>query len=271
MNVHKSQLAGISPAEARRKIRLGEWVWPTSGLSLGFAQANLVILPESAAFDFLLFCQRNKKACPVIDVTAPGDPVPRLIAPESDIRTDLPLYRIYRNGALEREVRDILEYWRHDLVAFLIGCSFSFEEALIRSGVPIRHIELGRNVPMYVTNRQCMPAGVFRGPLVVSMRPIPSHLVSKAITITSRYPSVHGAPVHIGNPWALGISDVSRPDFGDPVPIYEGEVPVFWACGVTPQAVAMSSRPQFMITHAPGHMFITDVRNEELEEVVGGR
>lgn len=259
-----------SPAQVRQMIREGKFSGPTAGLAPGYAQANLVILPRSLAFDFLLFCQRNRKPCPLLEVTDPGEPVPRRMAPGADLRTDLPKYRVYVRGELTDEVTDITSYWREDFVCFLIGCSFSFEAALLAAGVPVRHIELGRNVPMYITNRQCVPAGIFNGPMVVSMRPIPAHLVSRAVMVSARYPSVHGAPVHVGSPEALGIRDLEKPDFGDPVPVYPGEVPVFWACGVTPQAVAMASRPEIMITHSPGHMFITDILNEELEVVLAG-
>ncbi|PZN03375.1 MAG: putative hydro-lyase, partial [Bacillota bacterium] len=237
---------------------------PTPGLAPGYAQANVVILPQKYAFDFLLFCFRNPKPCPLLDVTDVGSPVPRMVAPEADLRTDVPRYRIWENGVLKAEVTDIRDYWRDDLVGFLLGCSFTFEAALLEAGIPVRHIEEGCNVPMFVTNRPCTPAGVFHGPMVVSMRPIPQEQVVRAVQVTSRFPAVHGAPVHIGDPEALGIRDLAKPDFGDPVTIRPGEVPVFWACGVTPQAVAMSAKPEFMITHAPGHMFITDRKDEEL-------
>lgn len=250
--------------ELRAAIRRGEYTQPTPGLAPGYAQANLAILPQKYAFDFLLFCLRNPKPCPVLDVTEPGSPVPRLAAPGADLRTDLPRYRVWEHGELKAEVTDITPYWRDDLVAFLLGCSFTFEAALLGAGIPVRHIEEGRNVPMFITNRECTPAGVFHGPMVVSMRPIPPELVVRAVQVTSRYPAVHGAPVHIGDPAVIGIRDVMQPDFGDAVTFKAGEVPVFWACGVTPQAVAMEAKPDFMITHAPGHMFITDLKNEEL-------
>ncbi|HEY8476636.1 MAG TPA: putative hydro-lyase [Chloroflexota bacterium] len=248
----------------RQRIREGAWNGPTSGLALGYTQANLVVLPRDLAFDFLLFCQRNPKPCPVLDVTEPGSPVPRLVAPDADLRTDVPRYRIYRHGELVEEVDNLRSHWRDDLVAFLLGCSFTFERAMIEAGLPVRHIEEGRNVPMYVTNRECVPAGVFHGPQVVSMRPLAPELVPRAVQVTARFSRAHGAPVHIGDPAVIGIADLARPDFGDPVTVRPGEVPVFWACGVTPQAVARRVRPELMITHAPGHMFITDVRDEEL-------
>jgi len=252
------------PREVRREIREGRWRKPTAGLAPGYVQANLVILPRDLAFDFLLFAQRNPKPCPVIEVTDPGSPEPTRTAPGADLRTDVPAYRIYRHGVLDRTVEDLRGVWREDLVAFLLGCSFSFESALLAAGVPVRHIQEGKNVPMFVTSIACASAGVFQGPLVVSMRPIPASMVPRAIQVTSRFPAVHGAPVHLGDPGLIGIRDLSRPDFGDAVTIRPGEVPVFWACGVTPQAVAMEAKPPLVITHAPGHMFITDLRDEEL-------
>jgi len=250
--------------EVRQQIRKGGWRRPTAGLAPGFVQANLVILPRDLAFDFLLFAQRNPKPCPVIEVTDVGSPEPKLSAPGADLRTDVPKYCIYRDGVLAGEVTDLRSVWRDDLVSFLLGCSFTFESALLQAGVPIRHIEEQRNVPMFITNIPCAPAGVFRGPLVVTMRPIPAALVSRAVQISGRYPGVHGSPVHVGNPADIGIRELGQPDFGDSVTIRPGEVPVFWACGVTPQAVAMQAKPPLMLTHAPGHMFITDLRNEEL-------
>ena len=258
-----SEFANMSPAEVRAIIRRNEWTKPTSGMAKGFTQANLAILKKDIAFDFLLFCQRNPKPCPVLDVTEAGSPVPRLVAPTADIRTDIPQYRIYRHGELVDEVQDILKYWEDDMVAFLIGCSFTFEHPLMNSGIPIRHIEENCNVAMYKTNIPCIKAGRFEGPVVVSMRPIPEKDIVRAVQITSRFPSVHGAPIHIGNPSSIGIKNIDKPDFGDRVTIKAGEVPVFWACGVTPQAVAMQIKPELMITHAPGHMFITDVQDEK--------
>jgi uncharacterized protein YcsI (UPF0317 family) len=251
-------------AAVRAACRGGSWTAPTCGLADGFAQANLVVLPRALAFDFLLFCQRNPKPCPLLDVTEPGDAVPRHVAPDADLRTDLPRYRVWRNGELVDEPTDITRYWRDDFVSFVIGCSFTFEAAMLRAGLPVRHIEQGVNVPMFRTNIACRSAGVFHGPLVVSMRPLTPSDAIRAVQITSRYPSVHGAPVHLGDPEAIGIMDISRPDFGDAVRIASGEVPVFWACGVTPQAAIMSAKPPLVITHCPGCMFVTDVRDEEL-------
>ena len=254
----------LTPKEIRHLIRKGKWDKPTAGLAMGYAQANLVILPEKYAFDFLLFCQRNPKPCPLLEVLETGRFRTEFLAWDADIRTDIPHYNIYRRGKLEATVKEIGRFWKIDFVTFLLGCSFSFEEALLRSKIPVRHIEEKKNVPMYITHIPCKSAGIFHGPMVVTMRPIAPVNIIRAIQITSRYASVHGAPVHIGDPSAIGIRDLEKPDFGDAVTIKEGEIPVFWACGVTPQAVVMEAKPNFCITHAPGHMFITDLLNEEL-------
>lgn len=259
-----SEYAQMQPAEIRKLFRADQLVQPTSGMAKGFTQANLVILPQKLAFDFLLFAQRNPKPCPVLDVTEVGSPEPRMMAPGADLRYDLPKYRIYRHGTMTEEVLNLEKYWRDDLVAFLLGCSFTFESALLEAGIPIRHMEEKHNVPMYITNMQCRPAGGFHGPTVVSMRPIPQNMVVRAVQITSRFPAVHGAPLHIGDPATIGIRDIAKPDFGDPDTIRLGETPVFWACGVTPQAVAMTVKPELMITHAPGYMFICDVRDHNM-------
>lgn len=259
-----SDLAGLTPQQIRHCIREGQWSQPTAGLAPGFTQANLAIVPRDLAYDFLLFCQRNPKPCPLLEVLDVGDPQPRDLAPGADIRTDIPRYRVYRHGQLVDEVPDILSYWRDDLVGFLLGCSFTFEHPMMDAGIGIRHIERGVNVPMFITNRPCKSAGVFQGPMVVSMRPVPHAQVTRTVQITSRFPAVHGSPVHIGDPSVLGIADPQQPDFGDAVPIAPGETPVFWACGVTPQAVIMQVKPELAITHAPGYMFITDQRDSEL-------
>lgn len=251
--------------DIRLACRAGTNTGPTPGLAPGFVQANLVLLPLDWAFDFLLFCQRNPKPCPLLDVTEPGDPEPKFAAPGSDLRTDLPAYRVWEQGTLVEEPAEITRHWRDDLVGFVIGCSFTFENALQERGVPVRHIEEGRNVPMYRTSIPCRPAGRFHGPMVVSMRPLsPGHSI-EATRICSRFPLAHGTPVHFGDPAAIGIADIARPDFGDGVTIRPGEQPVFWACGVTPQAALMAAKPPFAITHKPGHMFLTDLRDHEME------
>jgi len=254
----------LSPRELRQMCREGKWRAPPAGQTPGYVQTNVALLPRDLAFDFLVFCQRNPKPCPLVEVLEPGVIEPKLTSPGADIRTDVPLYRIYRDGVLTGEVVDILGEWRDDLVTFLLGCSFTFETAMMAAGLPLRHVEQNRNVSMYRTSIPTVPAGVFSGPMVVSMRPIPHDQVVRAVQVTSRFPGVRGAPVHIGDPEVIGIRDLAHPDYGDAVDIYEGEVPVFWACGVTPQAAAVQSRPSLMITHSPGHMFVTDVRDEHL-------
>jgi uncharacterized protein YcsI (UPF0317 family) len=245
--------------EARAAYRAG-LIAPSAGIAPGMTQANLIALPRDWAYDFLLYAQRNPKACPVLDVTDAGSPR-TVLAQGADLRTDLPLYRIWRDGKLVEEVCDATRAWAEhdDMVTFLIGCSFTFETALQDAGIEVRHIADGGNVPMYLSNRACRPAGRLNGNMVVSMRPIRADRVADACTITGRYPSVHGAPVHVGEPGLLGIEHLAHPDFGDAVRIEPGEVPVFWACGVTPQAAVMASGVPFAITHSPGHMFITDV------------
>ncbi|ATL26166.1 putative hydro-lyase [Streptomyces formicae] len=249
------------PEEARAAFRSGV-TSPTAGWAPGYTQANLIAVPADWAYEMLLFCQRNPKPCPVLDVTDAGSWRTPL-APGADLRTDLPRYRVWEHGELIAEPTDVVEHWRDDLVSFLIGCSFTFESALAASGVPLRHIEQGRNVSMYVTARPCRPAGRLRGPMVVSMRPVPPRHLAAAIEESSLMPSVHGGPVHCGDPAALGIEDLGRPDFGDPVDSEPDDIPVFWACGVTPQAAVMASRPPFALTHAPGRMFLTDARDEQ--------
>ena len=257
--------AHTSPHDVRLKIRAGEIATQTSGMCLGSAQANLAVLPKDLAYDFLLFAQRNPKPCPILEVTDVGSPYLKKIAKDCYIASDIPKYRVYRRGELVGEYENVENLWRDDLVEFLIGCSFSFESELLESGVPVRHIEEGKNVPMYLTNIPCEPAGVFSGNMVVSMRPLPYDQIVKAVNITASMPRVHGTPVHIGDPAAIGIVDLAKPDFGDAVTINPGETPVFWACGVTPQSIVMHSKPEFCITHAPGHMLITDVKNTDLK------
>jgi uncharacterized protein YcsI (UPF0317 family) len=256
-------------ATVRRLAREGRLTTPTCGLAPGYVQANLVVVPRELAFDFLLFCRRNPKPCPLLDVTDPGSAEPARVAPGADVRTDCPGYRVYRYGELIEEPADLRSWWRDDLVAFLLGCSFTFENALQQAGLPVRHVEQGRNVPMFRTSIPCTPAGAFRGPLVVSMRPLLPRQAEEATRICRAFPLAHGAPVHVGDPSAIGIADVSRSDFGDAVDIRPGEVPVFWACGVTPQAVAMQARPPLLLTRAPGHMFVTDLRDSDLERLGG--
>lgn len=252
----------LTASKVRQLCRQGKYQAPTPGVASGYVQANLVVLPESVAFDFMLFCHRNPKPCPLLDVTEVGDPEPRMVAPGADLRSDLPRYHVFRYGELVEEVTDIKQLWRDDFVGFLIGCSFSFEGALLNKGIPVRHIEENKNVPMYKTSLNCMPAGVFSGPLVVSMRPLSPLDAIRAVQITSRFPKSHGAPVHLGDPNAIAIADINSPDFGDPVTIHEGEIPVFWACGVTTQTAIVQAKPEIAITHAPGHMFITDIKDE---------
>jgi uncharacterized protein YcsI (UPF0317 family) len=254
-----------SPAlQARHAIRAGQWTGHTSGLAEGYVQGNVVILPKACADDFLRYCQRNPQPCPVLAVSEPGRPELPALGADLDIRTDVPRYRVWREGVLVDEPTDIRDLWRDDLVSFAIGCSFSFEQALLEAGLPVRHIEQGRNVPMYRTSIATTPAGPFSGPLVVTMRPMRAAAVIRAIQVTSRFPDVHGAPVHLGDPSLIGIADLARPDYGDAVDVYPDELPVFWACGVTPQAAIAQARLPFCITHAPGAMLVTDLLNHEL-------
>jgi uncharacterized protein YcsI (UPF0317 family) len=250
--------------KARIAIRGGEWTGHTSGLAEGHVQGNVVVLPELLANDFLRYCQRNPKPCPLLAVSEPGEAMLPSLGADIDIRTDVPRYRVWRDGALADQPTDISDLWRNDLVTFVIGCSFSFEEALLEAGIPLRHIAQNRNVAMYRSNIATAPAGVFNGPMVVSMRPLKAHDAIRAIQITSRFPNVHGAPVHIGNPALIGIADLAKPDYGDAVDVLPDELPVFWACGVTPQAAITQARPEFCITHAPGAMLITDLLNHHL-------
>ena len=243
---------------ARLSIRRGEYVGPTSGLAPGCVQANLAILPRSLADDFKRFCELNPKPCPLVAVAEPGDWRLPALGEDLDVRTDLPRYRVWRDGVLVDEPQDVLKWWRDDLVTFAIGCSFSFEQALIEDGIEVRHITRNCTVPMYRTAIETAPAGIFHGPLVVSMRPFKAADAIRAIEITSRYPLAHGAPVHIGEPGLIGIADLAKPDYGDPVPVGEDEMAVFWACGVTPQAAIAVARPEFCITHYPGAMLVTD-------------
>lgn len=254
----------LQSQQVRRNIRQGLFTQPTAGAAPGFVQANLVVLPKALAADFLLFCQRNPKPCPLLSVSDPGSSFFPGYGEDLDIRTDIPRYRVWRNGELIEEVTNVSPYWRDDLVSFAIGCSFSFEEALVAEGLDVRHISCGSNVPMYRSNIATQSAGPFHGPLVVSMRPFKPADAIRAIQLTSKFPSVHGAPVHLGDASLIGINNLDKPDFGEPVEVRPGEIPVFWACGVTPQAVLMASKPEFCITHAPGYMLVTDKLNAQL-------
>ncbi len=255
---------GSAAADARYAIRRGEWTMHTSGLASGYVQGNVVILPEAYAQDFLRYCQRNPKPCPLLAVSEPGQAKLPKLGNDIDICTDVPRYRVWHEGVLVDEPTDISSLWRKDLVTFVIGCSFSFEQALVEAGLRIAHTDQGVNVPMYRTNIATEAAGVFHGPMVVSMRPFKAHDAIRAIQITSRFPNVHGAPVHLGDPALIGIADLSKPDYGDAVQLQADEIPVFWACGVTPQAAITQARPPLCITHAPGAMLITDLLTHEL-------
>jgi uncharacterized protein YcsI (UPF0317 family) len=268
MGVHTPATEDASASQledARARIRSGEHTGPTSGLAPGFAQANLVVLPATDALDFLRFCVRNPKPCPLLEVTDTGSPRPAALSRGADLRTDLPRYRVFENGSLIDEPTDIRRYWRDDLVSFLLGCSFTFEWALAAAGLPIAHQRQGVNVPMYITDQRCAGAGPFEGTLVVSMRPFAPEHIARVVEISSRFPAMHGSPVHIGDPAAIGIADLTAPDFGDPVEVGMDETPVFWACGVTPQAVVVGAEPSLAIFHAPGHMFITDAPHRQFD------
>lgn len=258
-------MQSLSPYQIRQLCRNGQFSRNTSGLAPGFVQANMAIIPAAYAADFLQFCHFNPKPCPLLGMAAaPGAVDIPALAAELDIRTDLPRYRVFRQGELVDEVTDLRSLWRDDLVTFLIGCSFSFEESLLADGLEIRNITEQVNVPMYRTNIPCQSAGVFSANMVVSMRPMKPADAIRAIQICSRFPQVHGAPVHFGDPAAIGINDINQPDFGDAVSIKTGEVPVFWACGVTPQIAIANAKLDFCISHAPGHMLVTDLSNSKL-------
>jgi len=252
-----------SPQKLRQLIRDRKWTTPTSGAASGYLQANLVMLPAVEAFNFLLFCVRNPKPCPILDVLEPGQVEP-IIAPGADLRTDLPRYKIFETGEFKTDVEDVSDYFNENMVSFLLGCSFSFENAMLAAGLPIRNMEEGKNVSMYITNKRCIPAGPFSAPLVVTMRPMTPAQAVRAVQVTTRFHLTHGAPVHLGDPEKIGIHNMATPDFGDPVTIRPGEIPVFWACGVTSQLAATSAPLARVITHAPGHMFVSDLRDEDL-------
>lgn len=258
------QINAKTGLDARLAVRSGKWRGHTSGMAPNYVQGNVAILPEHLANDFLRFCQRNPKSCPLLAVSEPGDPRLPGLGADLDIRTDVAGYRVWRNGVLSEEPGDLMTLWRDDLVTFVIGCSFSFEQGLIDAGIPLRHVLEGRNVAMYRTNIQTAATGPFHGPMVVSMRPMTAANAIKAVQVTARMPTVHGAPVHLGDPTLIGISDLQKPDFGDAVDVRPNEIPVFWACGVTPQSVVMEARPEFCITHAPGKMLVTDLLDRDL-------
>lgn len=260
----KHDLLERSPAELRALARSGQWTGGTESLAKGYAQANLVVVPQEVAFDFLLFCLRNPKPCPIVEVTDPGSPLIKQVAKDADLRTDLSQYSVYEKGRLVEQPFDVTKYWRDDLVGFLIGCSYSFETAMLNANIPLRHQQEDKIVSVYTTNVPCTPAGRFKGPMVVSMRPVRYEQVVRAVQVTSRFPATHGGPVHIGDPSVIGV-DLRKPDFGtEYVEVRAGEVPVFWACGCTPQAVAMAAKLDFMITHKAGHLFVTDTLSEEI-------
>jgi uncharacterized protein YcsI (UPF0317 family) len=254
------------PTEARRIIRAGDYAGHTAGVAAKYVQGNLCILPKELALEFAAFCQRNPKPCPIIGMGAPGDPtLPDL--GDIDIRTDVPRYRVFKDGTLVDEPLEISKYWTPDLVTFVLGCSFSFELPILEAGIRLRHIEHNTTVPMYRSTIDCVPAGRFRGKMVVSMRPFTPADAIRVIQITSRFPAVHGAPVHLAIPEAIGVRDLMRPDFGDPPVIAAGELPLFWGCGVTPQVAIEAARPALCITHKPGSMLITDKRNSALAAI----
>lgn len=261
-----NDLSNLNPAQLRNAFRANASGGQTSGLAYGYVQANLTILPESMADDFRVYCERNPRPCPLIGVSAVGDASFPELGRGIDVRTDIATYRVFKDGKFSAEVSDISSLWRDDFVAFALGCSFSFEEALIDAGIGVRHIELGRNVPMYRTAIDTVSAGPFGGKMVVSMRPFKADQVKKAVEITSKFPRVHGGPIHIGSPEEIGIKNIATPDFGDVPQINEGEVLLFWACGVTPQVAIENARPQICITHKPGHMLVTDRLNSEFTD-----
>ena len=262
MALSLSDLRALSNDALRREIRAGRHRSHTAGLGAGYLQTNVVILPEPFALDFMRYCQRNPKPCPLVGVSDTGDPMMRTLGADIDIRTDVPAYNIYRDGQLDGSATDIGDLWDETMVAFALGCSFTFEAALAEAGIPVWHVDHDTTVPMFRSSLPTVPAGPFRGPMVVSMRAIDAGAVDRAIEISRRFPLAHGAPVHVGDPAAIGIADPSRPDWGDPAPIGPGQVPVFWACGVTPQFAIAAARVPLCITHKPGHMLITDVPDD---------
>ncbi|MDX1738398.1 MAG: putative hydro-lyase [Alphaproteobacteria bacterium] len=266
--ISREALRKSTPRDIRMSIRTGEFTSDTTGLGRGYLQGNLAILPSEYATDFLRFCQRNPKPCPLIGVSETGDPFLPTLGDDIDIRTDVPKYNVFKNGEMVEQVADITSLWTEDLVTFVLGCSFSFEEALLNEGVPVRYIEQGKNVSMYKTNLQTTPAGPFHGEVVVSMRPMTVPDAIRAIEITSRFTQAHGAPIHFGDPAAIGIKDIHTPEWGDAVEIKANEIPVFWACGVTPQVAIRNAKPPLCITHSPGHMLISDIRGSDAGKTI---
>lgn len=259
MSTSYEVLKSSALTEQRAAIRSGSYCSHTAGLGQGYLQANLAIMPEAYTLDFMRYCQRNPKPCPLTGVSDTGNPMMTTMGRDIDIRTDVPAYNIYRDGKLAGSVHDISDIWQDDLVAFAIGCSFTFEQALLRADVPVWHIENDTTVPMFRSNIDTVPAGPFSGKMVVSMRAVPEARVEEVIEISRRFPLAHGAPVYWGDPADIGITDISAPEWGEPAPIGPGQVPVFWACGVTPQVALEAARLPLCITHKPGHMLITDV------------
>lgn len=264
--------ATLKPHDLRTRIRAGTWRGVTTGMCMGYVQANLMVLPEDLADEFEALCAANPQALPLLERSRRGGSDDLQVAPGADLRTDLPRYHVHRNGVLDAELDSLEDVWRDDFVGFLLGCSFSAENQLMRAGVGLRHLETGQGVPMFITSLECEPAGRFHGPVVVSMRPIAVDQVDRAIDVTKRFPLAHGAPLHVGDPGVIGITDLNAPDWGDTIDVAPDEVPVFWACGVTPQAIVRTVQPAIAVTHAPGHMFVTDLVDEEIfEQPVGTR
>lgn len=257
----------LNPAKARELIRSNKWNKSTAGLALGFAQANFIALPKKYSFEFITFCQRNLIACPILEIIESGHSSPSMVAKNADLRTDLPKYLIYKNGELVDEVTDVMRFWNDDLVSILLGCGFTVDNALLKAGIPVRHIEQKSADPMFITNIECHCSGSFHGKLIVGMRPIHKSLVQKAINISSQFILAHGEPVQIGSPEEIGIKDIFKPDYGDPVLVYEEEIPVFWGCGVTSQLAMLKANVEFFICHKPGHMFITDLTDNQLKSI----
>lgn len=261
--MHRDDLKDLPGPELRRRARTGALRSHNAGLGDGYVKANVVILPAEHAFDFMRFCQRNPQPCPLLEVTDVGSPAVRFVAEDGDLRTDVPRYRVYERGELVDEPTDLLDRWTDDLVGFLLGCSGTFDSTLLANGVPLRYVEAGTSPPVYKTSIECVPAGRFRGPLVVSMRPMPADKVVRAVQVTSRFPMSHGAPVHVGDPRQIGIDDLAAVDYGEPCVVRPGDVPVFWACGVTPEAAAVAAQLDLFITHKSSHMFVGDRLTEE--------